>query len=136
VSTLHSVGPPSHHVSMISPATSCIHPVLSSKRISSSIALMIDSVWNLRKPFVHFEHPLELLDEEDRVMKCNTSRVMKHNPIRQGAMSPTHGRKSGMDDREVPLLSTIPISFLLPSQCIFHHFLCPLLCKSWDEIFF
>jgi hypothetical protein len=84
---------------------------------------MIDPVWNLRKSITlefekvlfHFEHPLELVDQEDRVMKCNTSRVMKHNLIQQGAMSPTHGRKSGMDDREVLLLSTVPISFLLPS---------------------
>jgi hypothetical protein len=39
------------HVSMISHATSCIHHVLSSKRISSLIAPMIGPVWNLRKSF-------------------------------------------------------------------------------------
>jgi cytochrome bd-type quinol oxidase subunit 2 len=39
------------HVSMISLVTLCIHPVLSSKRISSSIAPMINLVWNLRKSF-------------------------------------------------------------------------------------
>jgi hypothetical protein len=35
-----------------------------------------------------FEHPLELLDPEDRAKKRNTSRVMKHNPILQGALPP------------------------------------------------
>jgi hypothetical protein len=67
---------------------------------------MIDPVWNLRKSIAlelekvlfHFEHLLESLDQEDRVMKPKISRVMKHNPIRQGAMSPTHERKSGMGD--------------------------------------
>ncbi len=44
------------------------------------------------------EHPLELLDQEDRVMKHTTSRVMKHNPILQVVMSSTHERKSGMGD--------------------------------------
>jgi hypothetical protein len=29
----------------------------------------------------HPEHPSKLMDQEDRVMKRNTSRVMKHNPI-------------------------------------------------------
>jgi hypothetical protein len=129
---------------MISPATSCIHHVLSSKRISSSIAPMINPIWNLRKSLTlefekilfHFKHPLELLDQEYRVMKRNMSRVMKHNLILQGAMSHTHGRKSGMDDQEVLLLSIVLISFLLHSQCIFHRLLCPLLRKSWDEISF
>jgi hypothetical protein len=56
--------------------------------------------------------------------------------ILQGAMSPTHERKSGMGDREVFLLSTILLSFLLRGQYILHHFLCLLLCKYWDEISF
>jgi hypothetical protein len=50
------------------------------------------------KVHIHSEHPLELLDQEDRVMERNTSKVKKHNLILQVAMSPTHGRKSGMDD--------------------------------------
>jgi hypothetical protein len=76
------------------------------------------------KVLFHSEHLLELMDHEDRVMKHDTSRVMKQNLILQGAMSPTHRRKSGMDDQEVLLLSTVSISFLLHGQCIFHHFLC------------
>jgi hypothetical protein len=52
----------------------------------------------IEKVLFHSEHLLELLYQEDRVMKRNTSRVMKHNLILQGAMSPTHRRKSGMDD--------------------------------------
>jgi hypothetical protein len=60
--------------------------------------------WNLRKFFFLSEHPLELLDQENRVRKHNTSKVMKHNPILQDAMSPTHGRKSGMGDWEVFLI--------------------------------
>jgi hypothetical protein len=39
------------------------------------------------KILFHSEHLLELLDQEDRVMKRDTSRVMKHNPILQGDMS-------------------------------------------------
>jgi hypothetical protein len=121
---------------MSSPMTSCIHHVLSSKRISSSIAPMIDPVWNLRKPFFHSEQPLELLDQEDQLMKCNTSRVIEHNPIQQYAMPPMHQRESGTVDREVFFLSTVPLSFLLSDQLILHHFLCPLLRKSQDEISF
>jgi hypothetical protein len=60
---------------------------------------------------------------------------MKRNPILQGMMSPMHGRKSGMGDQEVFLLSTVPLS-LICDQCIFHHFLCPLLHKSQDEVSF
>jgi hypothetical protein len=125
-SSLHGVGPLSSHVIMISLVPSCL------------IAPMIDSVWKFlprwvmssstlefEKVLFHSEHPLELLDQEDWVMKHNTCIVMKHNTILQGAMSPTHERKSGMGDREVFLLSTVSISFLLCGQCIFHHFLFP-----------
>jgi hypothetical protein len=94
------------HVSEISIVTSHIHHVLSSKRISSSMAPMIDPIQNLResltleleKVLFHSEHLLESLDQEDRIMKPKTSRVMNHNPILQGAMSHTHRRKSGMGD--------------------------------------
>jgi hypothetical protein len=89
---------------------------------------------SLRKFLFLSEHPFKWLDQEDWVMKHNTSRVMKHNPILQGTMSPTHGRKSGMGDREVFLLSSVPLSFLIRGQCVFHRFLCPLLRKSLDEI--
>jgi hypothetical protein len=113
------------------------------ENISSLIAPMIDPVCNLRKyltlefekVLLHSKHLLELLDQEHRVMKCNMSRVMKHNLILQGAMSHTHRRKNDMDDRKV-LLSTVLISFLLHGQSIFHYFLCPLLHKSPDEIAF
>jgi hypothetical protein len=44
-STLHGLGPPSSHVVLISHATSCIHLDLLSKRISSPVTPMIDSVW-------------------------------------------------------------------------------------------
>jgi hypothetical protein len=84
----------------------------------------------------HSEYPLELWDQGDRVMKRNTSGVMKHNPIQQGAMSPKQERKSGMGDREVFLRSIVLLSFLLRGQCILHRFLCPLLHKSWDKISF
>jgi hypothetical protein len=84
---------------------SCIHPIRSSKRILSLIAPMIDPLWNLRKSLTlelekvlfHSEHPLEMLDQEDKVMKRNTSRVMKPNLILQGAMSPKHGREAARD---------------------------------------
>jgi hypothetical protein len=120
---------------MTLPVTLCIHPILPSKRISSSIAPMIDSVWKflprwgmlsltleLEKVLFHSEHSIEL--DQEGVRKRNTSRVMKHNPILQGAMSPTQGRKSSMRDREVFLLPTVPISPILRDQCILHRFLC------------
>jgi hypothetical protein len=87
---------------MISLVPSCIHLVQLSKRMSYPIISRIDSVWKFlprcgmlaltlefEKVRFHFENPLELLGQDDRVMKRNTSRVMKHNPILQGAMWPT-----------------------------------------------
>jgi hypothetical protein len=54
---------------------------------------------------------------------------MKHNPILRGAMSSMHGRKSGMDDREVLLLSTVLITDILFTTRSMHLslFLCSLL---------
>jgi hypothetical protein len=99
---------------MISLVPSCICPIRLSKRMSSLITSRIDLVWKFlprwamsssmlefEKVFFHFEYPLELQDQEDWVRKRNTSRVMKHNPILQSAMSSMHGRKSGMGDWEV-----------------------------------
>jgi hypothetical protein len=83
----------------------------------------------------HSKYPLELLDH-DRVMKLNTSRVTKHHPVLQVAMSPTHGRKSYMCDRKVFLLSTVPLFFLLCGQCVFHRFLFTHRRKSQYEISF
>jgi hypothetical protein len=67
------------------------------------------------------------MDQEDRVMKSNTSRAMKHNPILQGDMPSMQRRESGMDERE-DLLSTVPIpDILLATQSIHHSsFLVPL----------
>jgi hypothetical protein len=78
------------------------------------------------------------MDQEDRVMRRNTSRVVKHNPILQGAMSSMHGRKSGMDNREGLLLSTILIPDILLATQSMHHslFLVPPPSKSQDEISF
>jgi hypothetical protein len=87
---------------------------------------MEDVALTLRYEKVYFfsKLSLELLDQEDWIMKCNTSRVMKHNSIQQGAMSPTHKRKSCMKDRKVFLLWTILISSFLHDQCALHRFLC------------
>jgi hypothetical protein len=125
------------------------HLVQLSKIMTSSIAPSIDSVWKFlprwamsslmlefAKNLFHPDHPNELIDQENWVMEYNTRRAMKHSPILHGTMSPTHGRKSGMGDREVFLLSTIPLSFLIHSQCVFYRFLYPHLHKSWDEISF
>jgi hypothetical protein len=89
------------HVSMISPTISCIHPILLSQRISSPIAPMLDSVWKFlpqwgmssltlrfEKILFHSERSLELQDQKDRVMKRNTSTVMKGNLILQGVAPP------------------------------------------------
>jgi hypothetical protein len=136
-STLHGVSPLSSHVVMISLAHSCICHVRLSKSMSSSLAPRIDSVWKFlprwvmssstlefEKVLFHSEYPLELLDQEDQVRKHNTSRVRKHNPILQGARTPTPGRKSGMGAWEVFLVhcSAVPhatrsmhlSSFLVP----------------------
>jgi hypothetical protein len=102
---LHGVHLLLSHDAQISHVTSCIHPILPSKRISSSIVPMVDPVGILRmsltlelqKVLFHSEHLIEL-DQEDGVAKRNTSGVMKHNMIEQGSMSPTHERKSGMGD--------------------------------------
>jgi hypothetical protein len=71
-------------------------------------------------------------------MKRNTSKVVKHNLILQGAMSSMHGRKSDIDDREDILLSTVLIPNILLATRSMHHssFLVPPLSKSRDEISF
>jgi hypothetical protein len=61
------------------------------------------------KVLFHSECLLELLHQEGRVMKQNTRRVMKHNPILQGAMLSTHGTKTGMGNREDFLFSSVSI---------------------------
>jgi hypothetical protein len=76
------------------------------------------------KVLFHSEHPLKLLDQEDRVMKSDTSRVMKHNSILPGGMSPTHERKICMGDWKVFFLPSLPISSFLHDRCILRHFLC------------
>jgi hypothetical protein len=99
---------------MISLMPSCICHVRLSKRTSSSITSRIDSVWKFlpqwamasstlefEKVLFHFEYPIKLMDQEDRVMEHNPRRVMKHNPILQGAMSLMHGRKGCMGNRGV-----------------------------------
>jgi hypothetical protein len=50
------------------------------------------------KDLFYSKHPLELMGQEDQVMKRDTSRVMEYYPILHGAMSFMHGKKSGMDD--------------------------------------
>jgi hypothetical protein len=136
-STLQGVGPPLSHVILISHVALCIHLDLLSKRISSPITPMIDPIWKFlpgwrmspltleceEVPFLS-ELLLELLNQEDRVMRCHTSRVMKCNQILQGAMPPTHRRKGGMGDWEVPLHLIILITSLLHNQRVLHRFLC------------
>jgi hypothetical protein len=133
---------------MISPVPLCIHSILSSKRIPSSIMPMIDSVWMFLPHWGDVVLDIGTRESSfpfgasDRVgprrwsTEAQHNGVMKHNPILQGTMSSTHVRKSCMRDREVLLLSIVSISFFLHGQCIFHRFLCPLLHKSRDEISF
>jgi hypothetical protein len=88
--TLHGVGPLLSHVIMISLVPSCIYYVRLSKRMSYSITPRIDSVWKFlprwvmsssmlkfEKVLFHSEHPIELIYQEDRVMKCNTTKSWK-----------------------------------------------------------
>jgi hypothetical protein len=76
---------------------------------------MSSLTFELENVLFNSEHPIEL-GQEDRGMKRNTSGEMKHNLILPGVVLPTHGRKSGMGDREVFLFSTIPLSFLICGQ--------------------
>jgi hypothetical protein len=123
-STLHGVGPLLSHVIMVSRVPSCIDPIWLSMRMSSPIASMINSVgssypnrggcprlWNLRKFLLLSELLLELLNQEDWVMKHATTRVMKHSSIQQGAMSPMHKMKSVIGDRGVFLFTNSIIEF-------------------------
>jgi hypothetical protein len=77
------------------------------------------------------------MDQKDQVMRCNTSRVVKHNLILQGAMSSMHGRKSGMDDQEDLPLSAALIPDILLATRLMHRssFLVPIPSKSRDHIF-
>jgi hypothetical protein len=133
-STLHGVIPLLSHVVMISPVHSYIHPVQLSKRMSTPIVSMIESVWKFlpwwamssltlefENVLFHPERLIKSMDQEDRVMRRNTSRVVKHNPILQGVMSSMHGRKSGMDDWEDLPLSTILIPDTLLATRSMHH---------------
>jgi hypothetical protein len=52
------------------------------------------STSELQEVIFDLEHLTKLVGQMDRMMKCNTGRVMKHNPIIQGAMSPMHRRES------------------------------------------
>jgi hypothetical protein len=148
-STLHGVSPLSSHVIIISLMPSCICHVRLSKRMSSLITPRIDLVWKFLQRWVmssstlefekvlfQSEHPIELMDQEDRVMERNTRRVMKHSLILQGAISLMHERKSCMGNQEVFLLSIVPITSFLHDQCIFHHFSCHPVRTSQDEISF
>jgi hypothetical protein len=78
------------------------------------------------------------MDQEDQVMKRNTSRVVKHNLILQGVMSSMHGKESGMDDREDLLLSIVLILDILLATRSIHRpsFLMPPPSKSQNEISF
>jgi hypothetical protein len=57
--------------------------------------------------------------------KVQTSRVMKHNPIPQGAMLLLHGRKKMHEKPKSFLLSMVPRSSFLHGKSTFHRFLCP-----------
>jgi hypothetical protein len=98
---------------------------------------MSSSMLEFEKVHFHSEYPIELMDQEDRVMEHHTRRVMKHNLILQGAMSLMHGRKSCMGNQEVSLFqrskylcfSMINASFIVSCAPSSFH-------KSWDEISF
>jgi hypothetical protein len=132
-STLHGVGPLPSHVVMISLVPSCMCHVWVSKGMLSwpcQRSIPFGSsylnggchpwLWSLRMFFPIPSIRLKSLDQEDWVMKPKTSRVMKHNPTQQGAMSPMHDRKSCMKDWEVFLLRTISISSFPHDQCALH----------------
>jgi hypothetical protein len=134
---------------MTLPMTSCIHPVLPSKRISSLITPIIDSVWKFLPQLgmstltLEFEKVLFPFRASAQVVAPRgPSNEAQHKQSHETQSNstrcypPTHERKSGMGDREVFLLSTVPLSFLRRDQCILHCFLCPLFRKSQDETSF
>jgi hypothetical protein len=145
--TLHCVHLLLSHDALTSHAASWIHPTLPSKRRSSSIVPMFNWVWKFlpwwkmssltlghEKVLFHPEHLIKLMYQEDRVMKRNTSRIMKRHSILQGETSTTHWRKSYMSNWEVLLFSIVLISSV---QYILHRFLCSSsLHKSCDVISF
>jgi hypothetical protein len=117
-STLHGVSPLLNHVVMISTVRLCIHLVQLSKRMSSPIAPMIDSVWNLLPRLGILSLTLEF------------EKVLFHpeRPI----------KKSRMDDREDLLLSIVLILDILLATWSMRlsSFLVPRLSKSQDKISF
>jgi hypothetical protein len=125
----------------VNPSYSAIQKVIiidrANVRLSLEVLTLMEDVvlnigiWESSFPSWAFD---QVMEQEDRVMKHNTSRIMKYHSILQGETSPMHRRKSCMSNWEVLLLSTVSISSV---QYILHRFLCsPSLRKSRDDISF
>jgi hypothetical protein len=133
-SILHGDGPLLSHVVSISPVTS--RTILFYLSKGTSLLTTPDNhfywrpllwentittqLWNPKVLFF-LGHSIKSLDQEDRIIKCNTRRITKHHLIWQGAMLYTHERKSDIRNREVPLFklfchpscSAVNVSFIV-----------------------
>jgi hypothetical protein len=124
---------------------SCTHHVRLSKRMSSLIAPMIESVWkflpwcwNLRKFFYipsarsnKWTEKIELWGVTEAEL---WSTIQLYKVLCNLCME---GKVAWMTEKISPFqLSWYPIPFLLLDQCIVHHFLCHPPSKSQDEISF
>jgi hypothetical protein len=82
------------------------------ERANVRFSLEVLAPWRMSPLTVGYENVhflsrllLELLNQEDQMMKCNTSRVARHHLRWQGALSSTHRRESYMENCEDPLLN-------------------------------
>jgi hypothetical protein len=129
-STLNGVGPPSSHVTMISPMSSCIHPVLLSKWTASPITSEAHFSVEVCTPAegVHswHRHSKKLFLIQSIRWNYQTKSIdrrMQH--WWESTMSfGRPRRRSCIRDQEVFLSSIVPKSSVLPSRCVLHRFLC------------
>jgi hypothetical protein len=122
---------------MTLPTTLCIHPVLPSNRISSSIMQMIDSIWkflprlgmsSLTLEFEKSSFPFRVSDWVGGPRRSSNEAQHKESYEAQSDSTMyyvAHARKE-KPHRKLRsfLLSTVSISSFLHDQCIIHRFLC------------
>jgi hypothetical protein len=131
VSTLHGVGPLLIHVIMSSHTTSHTHPIqdiqenVISTRATTCFSLEVPHQWKLSISVGNLVKVFCILNIWWSCWIKGFEWLNQHGQSLQSTLSPKHERNSGMRHWEVFLLSTVPLSFLLHCQCIFHRFLCP-----------
>jgi hypothetical protein len=96
---------------LVYPSCPNVPEKISFERANVRFSLDVLSPWRMSPLTLEYEMvrflselSLELLNQEDQMMKCNTSRVARHHLRWQGALSSMHGRESYMENCEDPLL--------------------------------